>query len=192
MSNEKRSTLFLMAILIMVIIGIVAVRRPSFDEPEESYMKEYVYSSDTVKQSINDELEIHLNVIELECEDFIWADMSRSWWSYFNFSIVNKSDKIQTIHLEDDYYNVKIYQNDTLLYDIHQGFPDYNESQTVTLVPRGYHLNEKWNGASEYIDYTGKLPYGSYDIVGVFYYNSTEYLLDGIKLEIRKIGPIWR
>ena len=192
MSNDKRSTFFLIAVIIVVLIGIAAIRNPTIEAPKEIYRKEYVYSSETVKQSINDELEIHLNIIEIDCGDFIWADMSRSWWSYFNFSIVTKSDKLQKIHLEDDYYNVKIYQNDTLLYDIHQGFPDYNESQIVTLVPRGYHSNGKWNGASDYIDYTGTLPFGSYDIVGVFQYNRTEYLLEGIKLEIIKTGPINR
>ena len=131
MSSEKRSVIFLITVLIVVLIGIVAIRDPIIDPPEESYRKEYVYSSETVKQSINDELEIHLNIIEVDLGVFDWADMSHSWWSYFNFSIVNKSDRLQQIRLEDDYYNVKIYQNEKLLYDIHQGFQDYNESQTV-------------------------------------------------------------
>lgn len=189
MELTRRNAITLSLLILAFTLVIFLYPRPSI---EETYRKNYVYSTETIKQTVNDDLEIQLNIMRVDMGDFIAGDMSLSWWSYYNFTIVNKSTNLLHVYLNDDYYDVNIVQGGQLLYNIRQGFSAQNESQIVTLPSEGYHSNPKWIGAKEYITFTGNLPYGSYEILGVFRFNSTEYHLEGLTLDILKEGPITR
>lgn len=185
MKNTIKKATPLVIILIVILLTYSYTYFPGNEQESITYTSIH-YTPKIINYELNGELELQLSIIPIDFGDWMSVDYSHSLWSYFNISIINKSNQLKTLPIEDNYFDVFIYQNNVEIYNIRQGMTDYNEQQTITLVPHGFFSNPKYNGASEYVEFLQTLPEGSYEIECVFHLNSETIPIGHITLEISK------
>jgi len=153
---------------------IVEYSEQSIEKPIK--VQQYGFSKGTIK-TLLDDLELHFSIVPRTEYDY-WG---RGRGAFFNISLVNPTNEIIWIKLQENYYYVGLYRNDTVICKLTGELDNFVEPEYAFLAPNGgrHTVYFFWGGV--YSNEFGRhyVPDGVYNVRCVFWLNEEKIVIEG-------------